>query len=354
MNVEKIVTDELREVGAAVRPPPAPDATILVRQAGRDHVRTRVRTGATVFLAAAVVLGAILLGNQLGKPSAAPSPGVLTDGPTPTGAPLRTWVDRNSKLHLDGVQVPGDNWAGPVTTDDLTVAEEGPYDTGETGIFLGSTLVGRIHQVLVHEIPVSPDRRTIAWVRFDNAQHTKASIVVARVSADGIHELGRLPLASLTLDGDNEGHERLLSVADDGTVLYGGVVGGHSWKPGGDPKPADISQFMYGPDGFPESAEDIRLGPAGTWGAWMTDIANPGAEGEEVLFTTLVMQRRDEPTTRIEFKFAGQYDYVNFLYWESDEDVIVYAGDKGTGAVGHYLRCDGAKRSCEYAPEPTD
>ena len=86
MTLEQIITDELREIGAAVRPPPPPDPALLVREAERVRTRTVIRSGVSVVLAAAVVLGIIAFASHLGDPDAGPVP---NPEPTvlPTGAP---------------------------------------------------------------------------------------------------------------------------------------------------------------------------------------------------------------------------------------------------------------------------
>jgi hypothetical protein len=140
---------------------------------------------------------------------------------------------------------------------------------------------------------------------------------------------------------------QLISVDDHHTVTYGGVLGGHSWTPGHEPTTADISEFVYGPTGFPDHAQDVQLDPSGTWGAWLTDPANPGAEGEVVAFTAVVVQQRDEPGTKAKIVMPAAYADVEGLYWESDTDVIL--------VVPHasHLRCNVVDHSCEQAPDPS-
>jgi hypothetical protein len=176
------------------------------------------------------------------------------------------------------------------------------------------------------------------------------------VSASGLDERGRLPLSTLSLDVDNEGRESLFDVADDGTVRYGGVLGGHAWKPGGTPHEADTSDFSFRPAGFPQDSAEVRLDPSGTWGAWPTDEVRPGT-GDIVTYHSFVAQRRGDPSTRFTFPFADRYAYVDLMYWESETDLIVIgsrtpAGADGVAGDADYLRCDVRARTCEVAPAP--
>lgn len=356
MNIETRLTEELDTVARALPTPPPPAITDLVAQAQRE-TRHTLRAVVTISgLVAAVLLGVVLI-TQLGKPSTAPPPTKHpTGGPTTlqVGAPLRTWTDRHSKLILDDITQAGGPWAGAVTVGDLTTAQLGPYDTGATGVFLGTRRVGMLDDVLVHEIKVSPDDRTIAWVAFDDPSRKKASIAVARVGLDGIHELGRLHVAALTDAADDEGKEQLIDVTDNGTVRYGGVVGGHAWKPGTEPKPADISDFSYRPVGFPhtDDALDIQINQSG-WGAWDTDEI-PGEPGSEVTFRSVTIQHRGEPSTRFTFRFGDRYAYVEFDHWETPTDAILFGSTTPVGTLGptQHLRCDVVRHTCQIAPEP--
>lgn len=319
------------------------------------HRRRTIAIGSGA-LAAVVVLGALVLGHELGKPDATRQPGPATALALRTGEPIHTWTDEHGRLHLDGTTVPGD-WAGAVTSGDLTTAAQGPYDTGTVGVFLGSAQVGTARGVAVPDLPVSPDHRTIAWVAFGDTDHTTSEIVVARVDSGGIHELGRLGAGRDLLPTSDTPRVRLLRVADDGTVLYGAATGaGSSWTPGGRPQAADVSAYQGGPDGFTtEPAQDLRLNAQRTWGAWSTDRL-PDPDPDNAVFTSVTVQRAGDVTTRYEMPFADDYAYVNVVGWENDTDVLLYADTQppGRATAGNYLRCDVVVRHCEIAPAPGD
>ncbi|MGY2877042.1 hypothetical protein ACVW00_004232 [Marmoricola sp. URHA0025 HA25] len=356
MNIEETLTDELATVARSVEPPPPPAVATLVQEAGRTRRRTGVRWATTTFLTAAAVLAAVFAGTELGGPDAAPQP----TRPTPTkkaetfsvGTPLRTYVDpANGDLYIDGTRQPG-SWDDATTLGDLTLGfgrTRTASGSNTVGVFRGGRRVGTLHDLADYDIKTSPDTGTIAWVE----DHDKTGVIVVdRVSADGVRELGRLTVRTLLINADDESHENLISVADDGTVTYGGVLGGHAWRPGGSPHDADISSYLYGPQGFPSHADYVQPNPASTWGAWLTDQADPGDGGGEVSWSAVAFQQPGRPETKVRIAMPAPYADVRGLYWESDTDFILatFNGDTTVHVEKGYVRCDVVTRSCEVAP----
>lgn len=345
MNIEQTLADELAVVARTVDAPPAPAVADLVRRAESVRVRTRVRVAGTILAAAAAVLAVILTGVQVGRPNSSPSPAPQpTKTPTTfkVGDPLKTYVDpTTATLYLDGVAERG-HWTSATTTGDLTTATVGS-DQSTVAVFLGTSRVGTLRHVAQGGVKVSPDSRRIAWVEQDQAE-----IVAAEVSPAGVHELGRRHVEALLHDMDSETRETLLAVDDDGTVTYGGVVAGHSWTPGSEPRDADISAYLYSPAGFPGQVDDIRLNHEGTWGAWMTGENDPGTDGS-LTFRAVTVQHRDQPGTRATLTMPKGLAALSNLYWESETDVILTIGEDGE-QPSEYVRCDVVRKSCELAP----
>ena len=356
MNIEQTLTDELRVVATAVQPPQPPDVAGLVRQANRSRSRTRVRWATTTVLAAAAVVAAIVLGNQIGRPDAAPSPTKPTPTRTadtlPVGSFLRTYVDpATGKLHIEGTAEPG-LWGDASTVDGLTLAfgrTTTASGDAEVGVFRDGRRVGTLHHVSDHLVETSPGTRTIAWVE---VHATTGVIVVAEVTNTGVHELGRLSVPALIRGGDDESDENLIGVADDGTVTYGGVIGGHSWRPGGTPRVADISSYLYGPQGYPPRAEDVHPNHAGTWGAWLTEQRDPGTGGGYASYGAVVFEQPGHPETRAKVTLPASDSDVRGLYWETDDQLILLIsnGDVSKDDVKDYVRCTVTTGRCEVAP----
>jgi hypothetical protein len=361
VNIETTLTEELRTVARAVPTPPPPAVADLVERAGEQRRRTRYLVAGAGALVAAVLVGVLVLGSHLGNPDSAPSPApqpTRTSTALPTGEPLRTWTDQYGRLHLDGVAVPGKSWSDAATTGDLTVAARGEYGPEDFSVFIGTRRVADFTGLYELPVRVSPDRRTIAWTAFDEPTRKQASIVVARISEDGAEELGSLHVAALTAGADSEARETLYRVADDGTVWYGGVLGGHAWTPGSDPRPYDNQPDLMRPNGFPatDATLGLELNPSGTWGAWQTDEVPPATADDPVTYTSVVVQRRGDPSSRGKLAFAGRFAYVNIVFWETDTDVVLFADENPPGqqSNGRYLRCDVVERACEVAPAPGD
>ena len=349
MNLEQILGEELREVGAAIHPPPAPPAELLVREAERARTRTLVRSGVSVVLAAAVVLAIVAFGAHLRNPDAAPVPAPQPHE-LPTGTPLAAYVDHIGRLHVEGVVQTGTNWVdNPVRFGDVTVAHSEAAGN-PVALFLGSRKVATLPPLFKDGEPeISPDHRTVAWAEPVGGT---GFVVVARLSSTGLTELGRLKVPALALDSDNEGHESLVAVADDGTVTYGGLLGGHAWTPGGQPRDVDIPEFSDNTlPGFPDGAYDTLVeNPAGTWGAWLSDEVTPAAAGAAVEWTTLGLQQPRKPGTRVLIEMPPAEAHLLMLAWQDDTHVLLTVTEGETAF--HVLRCDIETRKCEHAPMP--
>ena len=266
------------------------------------------------------------------------------------GQPLRTYVDPTTDaLYLDGVAVQGNRWVSAETVGDLTVGRLGAPDTGYVAILLDTDRVGTIHPAEGTEVEVAPGRRTIAWVE---TRDEAAAIVVAEVTPRGLQELGRLTVESLARDVDDESREQLLAVDDAGTVTYGSVIGGHTWRPGTEPRAVDVSALVGGPAGFPGRADDIHLNPSESWGAWLTSPRDPGAGGGEASWSAITFQRPALAATKASIAMPEHLDDVRDFYWESETDVVltVYTGNPFVHEVLEHVRCSVVDRACEVAP----
>ncbi|RNM12713.1 hypothetical protein [Nocardioides pocheonensis] len=358
MNLEQTLTDELASVATGIDVPPPPAVAAVVQQAEQSRTRSRVRWTATTLLAAAAVVAAVVVGNQIGRPNAAPSPtgptSTATMGTFPLGSPLRTYVDpAKGTLYIDGTPQPG-AWSDAVTLGGLTLGYGRTTSTDgatDIGVFRGTERIGVLHDVAGPVVKVSPNARTIAWVE---DHHTTGVIVVADVTRSAVHELGRLSAATLVAKPDDESGEQLITVGDDGTVTYGGVTSGHAWRPGGAPRATDISSLMYGPTGFPSRAEEVRLDPTGSWGAWLTDARDPAAGGGFASWGAVTFQQPGRPATKATLRMPAGFSDVRDLYWESDTDVVldISSGDTSTELITGHVRCSVLTRRCESAPTP--
>ena len=354
MNLEQTLIDELESTARALDVPPPPAAADLVRHAEQARTRGRARWTVTTVLAAAAVVAAVLAGLQIGRPDAGPRP----TRPTPTkvgfpvGAPLHTYVDPTTNaLYIGGVVEQGNDWMDATTYGDLTLGYLGQPVAGDVVVFLHADKLATIHPTGVTGVKVSPDAHTIAW---EETKGRSGTIVVAQVSASGLHELGRLSVPALARVADDESRELLIEVADDGTVTYGGTVDAHTWKPGGSPKPADPSSYLYRPAGFPARADDIDVNRSGSWGAWLTDEWDPGTGGGEARYRSVTFQQPGKPDTRARIQLPAGDDDARSLYWESDTDLVIgtYTGNQFVHVLHEYVRCNVLTRACEVAPGP--
>lgn len=292
-------------------------------------------------------------------PVAAPEPAHRSAPATPTaaqlaiGEPLATYVDPDRLvLYIHGDAKPG-TWGGASSVADLTLAFAN--DLGTVGVFLRGARIGTLRHVVEGVVAVSPSGRTLAWT-----EHTggAAHLVAAVVTGGRVQELGRLAVDPAVLANDSEGSERVMAVDDEHTVTYGGITSGHTWVPGGVPTDADVSAYLTRATGFPNSVDPPDLNPTGTWGAWPTDDAGRSPVDGDEIWTTVTVQRPRRPGTRFTFVMPHA-DGVQWLYWETETDVIVAVSSEppvpGSAVeAGDYVRCNVVDHDCEYAPTSAD
>lgn len=338
MNVEQILTEELRSVAASVEAPLPPIAG-LVRDAEHARTRTlRTRLAGTVLVAAAVV-GAIVIGTQVGRPSTAPPP--TNPSPSPSyyasGVP---YVDRKGTLHIDHQPQPG-QWSRAVTVGEYTAAfprDEDPL-TDTAVILRNGVRVGVVPDVF-YGPEFSPEGTKMAW--FTATRYT-GELVVRDLA--GFRDLGRLPVQL----GSADGTQPRLRVEDDGTVFYNTSYPtddrNWSWKPGGArvsvpaPPPED---GIPNPAGFQGIRATVRLSPDHLWGAWLTDqdggrlAADEGPGG-------LTVQKPGEPDSRFTIPAAVATGPGSMAIWDSPTRLTIV----GDSAVA----CDIVERWCRDSTE---
>ncbi|MFL6156162.1 MAG: hypothetical protein ACJ72D_08730 [Marmoricola sp.] len=342
MTLEETLTTELSTVAGSVQAPPPPVAELVRRGEQARRSRT-VRLVAITLATAAAIVAAGLATGVSGKLSSAPvtPSGTMTHGPVPTGPPPQIpYVDYH-RLYLEGDAQPG-LWSSVVSSGRTAVAE--PYLPGKARIFRGQEQIGEIPPDGL-DVFFSPDSNVLAWTERSG---TAAYIVVW--SATSRRELGRLPVATMTLDNDDESVEHLAGVSDDGTVTYGGVLAGHRWKPG--TAPVDTPVLLDdSPKGFPGDVAGVVVDPTGTWGAWATDRTgqDPAEMPGDGSYTGVTFQRPHEPASRFVIALPDGAD-VGSLLWESASNLLVQVYDDPDAVQSHFLRCSITTRQCEHAP----
>ncbi len=346
MNVESILSEELREVAGAVQPPP-PQVADLVRIAERSRTRARARLVAVGGLVAAAVITAVLLGTQLARPSSAPPthPGIPT--PLPTGAPPAVPFVVGTILYVHDRAQPGTY--NEVLTAGRTSVGCQPNDVV---IFRDGAEVGRLAHTACAVL--SPDGTKLAAL-----VHEGGSFSLVEHDVTSGQDVGRLPVDKALMGHvgvETEYWEGLEAVTDDGTVIYGGVHVNHEWKPGTAPTNISPSVNLTTPVGFPAGVIDPLLNPDGTWGAWITDRQGRTLDEQPAGAPThedgLTLQRPGLAGTRFTLALPTTL-YAFQTVWESSAAVIVeYArNDSGDPPYG-FLRCVIATRRCEVAPTP--
>ena len=348
MNVENILTEELRSVGTNLRTPPPPVAMDLVRVAETRRSRTRLKASATVLIAAAAVLGAVLVSGNLGRQDTAPSP---TKQPTvlPTGEPPKISFVKDSALYVGGTRRPG-TWAGvlPRRSGSLAFSENAH---GTIALFRDGKEVTRVDTQTDLGPVLSPSGTKAAWIQRDGADFS----MVAYDLASG-RELGRQQVGSRVLGHvgeETEAWESLYEISDAGVVAYGGVLRQHLWTPGsspvdGTPEPTDE------PTGYPTDMY-VVLSPDGPWGAWTIDRAGDQPQGTTTTpaqyLVEVAAQKAGEPASLIQFQLPRNSN-ASSVDWETNGSFLVTVFDDAYGESWHYVRCILKTKRCEVAPTP--
>jgi len=347
MNLEQIITEELRDVGAAVRPPAPPDPALLVRRAEQVRVRTLVRSSATVVLAAAAVLAIIVLGAHLGNPKAAPPP---LPQPTelPTGSAAAIPYQKDGVLYAGGVAVTGGTLNTVLEAGHYLVAELTNGSSSTLVIFRDGTEVGRLEHASRSNPTLSQDGTKLGYVERIGSVY----MLVSR-DLDADRELGRLTVDPSTFGIQGEATVGSLSigpVGNDGTIHYD-TDASYAWAPGGSPSAEPTSPEVPDIPGYPEFMIAEQLNPDQTWGAWLApEDGGPSIEdGARAAY--LRAQQPHRPDTRVSITLPADAKATN-LRWETETDVLVFVDDDATGEHWHFLRCSITTKRCEVAPTP--
>lgn len=332
MNVEQILSDELRSVATSIEAPPPPVAG-LVRDAERARTRTlRTRLAGTVLVAAAVV-GAIVIGTQVGRPSTAPPP--TNPSPSPSYyAPGVPYV-LDGVLYIDHEPQPG-SWAQAETVGEYTVALR------HTDSLL--TAVGMRDGEELFTVPnvitspaISQSGNLVATIELPGGVSGGPRFLVVRDLAE-VSTLGRLELSSPA--GVDAGGA-IGRLEPDGTVLYTpDERAWWSWKPGGSPTPADepSGETVVNPPGFPGIDAWVQLSPDHLWGAWLTD-ARGNPMSPDLSPEGVTLQKPGAPDSRFTIPFPNTTELEPFLSWESATELAVIG-------VPTDVRCDIVTRQC--------
>jgi hypothetical protein len=341
MNAETRLVDELQAVASDVHAPPPPVATDLVRLARRQRARTRGWVFATTGLVAAAVVAAVVLGVQTGGPDPTPGP----THPTGTGAPLRTGERPHipyivaDTLYIFDEPVSG-TWWDVQTAQGSTVATRAVPPIGKPVLFRD---LERTH-LLDHAIGtarLSVDGTKLAWLERSGAS---AQLVVYDLEAG--RELGRLGIDAGRLFLEDGTRERILWLADDGTVTHGGSLGVRSWRPGS--PPTSSAAGLASTEGYPVDYTELAFSPDEQWAAWRSDRhGGTDATGGVGAFDGLTFESARNPDTRFTIPLPAGTD-VEAVTWETATAVLVRYD------AGRLLRCSVEERRCEYAPSQAD
>jgi hypothetical protein len=353
MNVEVILTEELRAVAGSVQPPPAPIAE-LVRRAEQSRTRTRAGRVAAIGLVAAAVVGAVVIGSQIGRPTASPPPThpsqTPTGGPLPVGdAPRIAYVVRDT-LYVNGTTQTG-SFAGVQNAGGSAVAYR--LDGGADGTPIVFR-AGRRDVVLsgaVGGTRLSPDGTMVAWFEVSDG----ADQLVLRDLTTG-HDLGRVAVDATAVNVDDQGNLNVVSITADGTVVYTADAAAYfSWRPGGTPVGVPAPDPEAAPGGFSPDASFVTLNRDETWGVWATDRLGHAPESPDFTGVTdgATFEKRGDPESRFTVTFpdgGGAYG----LQWESETYALLDYLVDGEGSNDRYLRCSVVTQRCEYAPTPAN
>lgn len=319
MNVEQILTDELRVVASSVDAPPAPPTGELIREAERARRRARLTRVAALGAVAAAVVAAIVIGNQVGRPSSAPEPAPPSPSYYASGVPYVL----QGILYIDHKAQPG-QWSYSTTTGEYTAAVA--FEPAmQVKILHDGEVIATLDQVY-SGVTFSPDGNVIAWVTADDG-----TLVVRDLAAG--RELGRAAL-HLPVPPNGEGGVTLHGVQQNGTVYY--FIGDQSWRWAPGQRQATKVAGSAVPNleapnlpGFP-AATSLFVSPDQLWGAWLTE---GGA--------ALAVQKPNDPGSRFTITLPGTVTDP-YLKWLSTTRLRLNLEPSATSAVG----CDIVTRSC--------
>jgi hypothetical protein len=339
---------------------PLPDIAEVVGVTPPARARSRLtRVGGLVLLAAVVTV--IVIGTQGGRPHRAPAPTHPTasgepasEESLPLGAAPRVPYLIGEGLYLDGRSRPG-TWNGlSVAGRSATGFRSTPDQDGAVVVLRDGRVVLTLTTLPWSGAVLSPDGNLVAWAEVDR-DRTVGHVVLhdLRTGTD----VARLEVDPMLLTVDDDRVERLIRLGNDGTVVYGGLHGWHTWKPGSPPvdtpTPADGSPLT---PGFPARSNPVWLSPDESWGAWLTrrDGSNPPPDtGGTGLLEGLTLQRPGDPASRFTIALPIGTDAA-WLTWETGSDVLVTVDDLRLNSPAYYLRCHVVEKDCEQAPTPFD
>ncbi|HET6151419.1 MAG TPA: hypothetical protein VFE15_00585 [Marmoricola sp.] len=192
MNVEQTLTEELGAVARSISTPPPPSVTALVATAERVRSRRIGTTVAVSGLLAAAIVGAVVLGNDLGHPDSAPPITKVSIAPLPTGAAPRIPYVIGSTLYVGGQPISG-SYRAATTAGTTTLA----YPPAQAGNFNRFEVLHdgiKVANGLARDVVMSPDGTKVAWAEVDA---TSAHLI--EIDGTTGRELGRLTVGPLPL-----------------------------------------------------------------------------------------------------------------------------------------------------------
>lgn len=333
MTIENALTEELGTVARTVTTPPPPAVADLVREAERRTARTRRNVAIVSGLVAAAVVGAVLIGGTIGKPSAGPGPSHHPTSEVTTYYAAGTPYVVKDKLYIAHQQQPGE-FDHVDNVGRFSLASRIPPQHGFLALRDGRPLTTG-DDIDTSTSPMLSSTGLVAW--FEVEQRT---LYVAEKDLNTGRMLGRVSTGRTSQPGVVD--YQLDAISDDGTVYYQLANERLPWRwtPGSAPRHHDPQVTSSGrPRGFPAGVY-AYLSPDGLWGAWVTRT-RPHAE--------VVIQRPGDASSTFTVKLEQPIstDFV-FIDW-STPTVVRLRGDNNNLPA---QSCDIVQRSCAVAPLP--
>lgn len=355
MNVEQILTDELRAVADAQNAPPPPEIDGLVRRADRARSQRRLRFVVTSGLVAATLVVAVTLAGHAGGPDAAPSPthpspANLVDR-LPVGDPPAIPFLVGETLYLFDQPVTG-KWWDVQTVQGTTVAVRAVPPMGKPVLFDSDLKPTHLLDDAVGTAVLSPDGTKLAWI-----EQVGSSALVVVYDLEAGRELGRAAFDAKLVHNEDGTQVSIRELDDDGTVVYGGGLGMTRWRPGGPAVTVQNADADAPVDGFPVGPLELHRNGDGNWGAWLSDrdgaASATTASGKRRVLDAVTFQDPTAPASRFTITLPDGYD-LRTLTWESALDVLITYVDHEGAPVVRYARCNVEDRHCEHVPTPAD